>query len=211
MRRALLLLLIAVACFPLAILAGSNPATEPDLVFEPIIRKAQYCGGKPGVITLRMLVELRSDQASQVPLVLPLFSQVSGYNLFRDEAAAKANRPESAASYRLKDVLDASKLTTVKPDPKLFRLVQAGQTASFYGLVEIPVVPMNRKTPPLFGMDRYLRIRIKPWPAARKESGRLRRLWRSQGLLWTREVVSAPIKIHFEQAPKPEACWMQID
>jgi hypothetical protein len=184
-------------------------STVPDLTFEAIITKTKYCQAGAGPIMLDLIFQLRSRTATPIPLVLPLFAQVSGYELFRDEAAARLNSAESKYSFHLQNVLDASKLDPSEPNPKLFRTLVAGQTAVWYGRVSIPI-SRARNTASLLGEDRYLRLHINPWPAKRRTGEKLRDLWQSRGLLWITEVVSLPIQIHIEREPEPSACWMQI-
>ena len=208
-RPAILRRVIGLSTF-LSLGIGFGLAAASDPLLEPIIQKAEYCQGKAGSITLRLQFELRSRSATQTPLILPLFAQVSGYELFRDEAAVRRNRVESS-SFHLEVARDAAKLKSSTPDPKFFRTVPAGETASWDGLVEIPVAPTRRNKPSLLGTDRYLRVHMNPWPAPRQQGKMLSELWRSQGVLWTAEVISLPIRIHIEREPKASACWMQID
>jgi hypothetical protein len=48
-----------------------------DLNFQPIITGTKYCGEPGGPVRLRLQLELRSQAATAVPLVLPLFAKVS--------------------------------------------------------------------------------------------------------------------------------------
>jgi hypothetical protein len=203
-RNALLLFLLA------ALGTAAFPAAE-DLDFQPIITKTTYCSERGGLLTLRLALELRSQTATTVPYIFSQFALASGYELFRDETAVRLNKRELRSKVRLKEVLDAQKLNPVAPDPKLFRIVPAGEIAKWYTQVEIPVLSNNGDARSLLGTDRYLRVRLNPWPAARKPGERLRKAWHSQGELWLTEFVSLPVKIHIEKAPKPIRCWMQID
>jgi hypothetical protein len=182
-----------------------------DLVFEPIIGKTEYCRDSAGSITLRLQLELRSQTVTEVPLLIPLFAQMSGYEIFRDEVAVQLNRVESGSSLHLEKALDATKLSPREPDPRLFRIVRIGETASWHASLMIPVMATRPNGVSLLGTNRYLRVRMNPWPADRKTGESLRRLWQSHGLLWMTEVVSSPVRIHIEQEPKASACWMRVD
>lgn len=203
--------LISILATSLPSEATTGISTTPDLVFEVIIEEARYCQAGAGGITLDLRFELRSQSATPIPLVLPLFAQGSGYELFRNKAAAKLRKAESSRSFKSPSVVNVAKFNSPEPDARLFRIVPVGQTASFYGKVSIPVVPKRHNTASLLGEDRYLRLRVYPWSATRKEGERLQTLWQSSGWLWTTEVVSLPIEIHIERDPKLGLCWMQID
>jgi hypothetical protein len=203
-----------VRCCRLTILVaawGGLALAATDLSFQPIIKEATYCRERKGSLDLRLHLELQSQTPTGVTLLLPLFAEVSGYEIYRDEYAVRLHQIESGSTIHLNDVLGAKKLSPVAPDPRLFRVIPAGERASWYAVVEIPVMTKGRDAHSLLGKDRYLRVRMNPWPAARKPGERLRETWRPHGLLWITEFVSLPLKIHINQEPKAGACRTNVD
>ena len=182
-----------------------------DLRFQPIIKDSTYCQEPKGALKLRLHLELRSQTSTGVPLLLPLFAQVTGYELYRDESAVRLHQVESTCRVHLNEILDATKLSSVAPDPSLFRKIPAGETALWHAFVQLPVMTRSQDVRSLLGKDRYLCIRINPWPAARKRGEQLRKAWMPHGALWTTEFVSLPLKIHIEQQPKVSACQVRVD
>ena len=138
--------------------------------------------------------------------MLPMFSVLSGYELFNGEAGFDLNRKEQSFSLHRDDVLDATKLDPSKPDPKLFWTLRPGETASAYEELWIPAEPAKGVGSSLLGKDHFLRVRMNPWPAERKIGEKLQRPWQSYGLLWLNEVQSLPVKLHVEHGPRTDGC-----
>ena len=174
------------------------------LMLEPVISGAKYCQETGGTIALRLRFILHYQNTTQTAIVLPMFAFLSRYELFSDEAALKLNRSESSMSFHRDNVLDAAKLDFSTPDPKLFRILRPGETASSYGLLSIVVQPVHGDGPSLLGRDHYLRVHMNPWPAERKTGEKLRTLWQRYGVLWMAEVASLPLKLHVEDRPRAD-------
>jgi hypothetical protein len=153
-----------------------------DITLEPVISEAKYCREGQGDVALNMRFILRYRNTSQTTIVLSAFSVLSGYELFSDETALKLNRREFSLSLHRNDVLDARKLDPSTKDPKLFWIIGPGEIASAYQSVSIPVLPAQGDRPSLLGQDRYLRVRMNPWPAERKTGDKLRTLWERNGV-----------------------------
>jgi hypothetical protein len=197
----------------LAAMNQSGAALGPtaDLGLEPVISEAKYCGKAGGEITLYLRFILHFQNNTQTPIILPMFAVLSGYELFSDEAALKLNRSESSVSIRRNLVLDAAKLDSSTPDPKLFRTLQPGDIWSAYESLSIVLQPAHGDGLSLLGKDRYLRLRMNPWPAERKTGEKLRTLWQRYGVLRMTEVPSLPLKLHVEDRPRAGACPVYVD
>ena len=182
-----------------------------DLVLEPVISEAEYCREAGGEIALHLRFILHYQNATQTPIVLPMFDLLTRYELFSDDAALKLNRPNADISFHRDHALDATKLDASTPDPKLFRILRPGEIASSYGSLSIVVQPVHADLPSLLGKDYYLRVHMNPWPAERKTGEKLRTLWQRFGVLRMAEIPSLPLNLHVEHRPRPDVCRLSID
>ena len=184
---------------------GTSGAVD-GLTVERVISGATYCQATDGHVALRLRLILHYQNTSESNIVLPMFSVPSGYEIFKGEGAFDLNRKEQGVSLHEKDVLDATKIDLLKPDPKLFWILRPGEQASTYDQLWIPVEPAQGGGTSLVGKDHYLRVRINPWPAKRKAGEKLRTLWQSYGLLWLNKIQSQPLKLHVEHSPRVDGC-----
>jgi len=190
--------------------SGAAPVAVAGLTVEPVISGATYCQVTDGHVALRLRFILHYQNTSESNIVLPMFSVPSGYDLFKDKSAFEDQKEQSLPIHR-DDVLDAAKLDPSKPDPKLFRILRPGETASAYEVLWIPVEPPKEVGSSLLGKDHYLRVRMNPWPAERTVGEKLRELWQPYGLLWLNEVQSQPLKLHVEHRPRADSCRPYVD
>jgi hypothetical protein len=192
--------------------AGQTIATKsPDLVAEPVVSQAKYCRESSGDISLRLSFIVHFKNTTQSAVVLPLFTRLSRYELFSDEAALIQGRNDADVRYRTEDVLDAQKLDQAGPDPKLFRILNAGETASMYTSLFVAVLPARTAKSPLLGRDFYLKLYMNPWPTKRSAGERLARVWQQYGNLVLTDIPSLPFKFHVEHQPNSEVCPIRVD
>jgi len=191
---------------------GQTIATEsPNVVVEPVVSQDKYCRESNGDISLRLEFILHFKNTTQNAIVLPLFARLSRYELFSDDAALSQGRKVADVSFRNEDVLDAQKLDQVRPDPKLFRILKAGETGSLYTSVSIVVLPARAAESPLLGRDHYLKLHLNPWPAERSAGKTLAQAWQRYGNLFLTDIPSLPFKFHVHRQPISEACTIRVD
>ena len=191
---------------------GQSIATDsPGLVAEPVVTEAKYCREFSGDISLRLQFILHFQNTAQSALVLPLFARLSRYELYSDDAALPRGRAEADVRFSAGNVLDANKLDQARPDPMLFRILNAGETTSLYTSVAMIVLPARTARSPLLGSDRYLKLYLNPWPADPGAGRTLYRAWQPYGNLLLAEIPSLPFKFHIQHQPRAEACPIRVD
>jgi hypothetical protein len=210
--RASLVMLILPICVTIVMSHPAAGSAETDgLTLEPLVSEAKYCREPEGGTTLRLKMVLHYQNNSLGPIVLPMFTVLSGYELFSDEEALKLDRKESSVSLRSKKVLDAMKIDSAGPDQRLFWILRPGESASSYASVSIVVQPAHGSRGQLLGKDRYVRLRMNPWPADQRTGEKLRNIWQREGVLWMREVLSLPLKVHVDYQPRADSCPGKVD
>ena len=129
LRRVFLIFLLAVL-----------PAVGGDgLVVASSIRESRYCLGPDGGISLKLRVDFTYRNVGALPIVLPRFSRLSGYTLFRNTEDLMAHRVTDRLSLRLRDIFHTLKIDPSRPSPMLFEVIPPGGSAGRADEVSIPL------------------------------------------------------------------------
>jgi hypothetical protein len=172
--------------------------------------ESSYClDGKTLNLELRLHFSYTNTLA--VPILLLRITRLGGYSLSQAGNADTENRTVDRVTLNLSPALDTTKLRLDKPNPKLFEVVQPGETIRREQLLTIPVRPPRAKNGPALRGEYLLRVDLDHWPGNRAPINSLTRNWEEVGRLWTAEITSAPIKIKIAENPLTVPCGIRID
>jgi hypothetical protein len=197
-------LLALAACLPLA---GADVLTV-----EPRVADAKYCLESSGAVTIHLTLRLKYRNNGEVPVLLPRFSYCSGYALFHDQDSMARNRPESRLLAERRRMLDTTKLDQSKPESEFFDTIAPGATLDNWPMETIIFLrygPNSGQVVP--DGDHLLRVLIDHWADHRAPGKRLRRRWKTQGLLWIEPIEAPAVKTRIDGGVKPGRCVGRVD
>ncbi len=203
-REATSILMLLCCAWPCGLQAANDLSLEPELI------QTKYCVEGKGVITVRATLRLRYRNTTGVPIILPLFSRLSSWQLFEKRTDIESGRPELIHTSKPDQILDTSRLDRTKPNPRLFRTIEPHATFEIPQEVWIPLRPKGADQRRL-GKDHYLRVEMNTWPDPENSGERLRQVWGAYGRLLAGRFLSEPVKIHIDHAPAAKPCPVQID
>jgi hypothetical protein len=181
-----------------------------DLLLEAELIQTRYCAEANGVISVRPKLQLRYRNTSGVPIILPLFSVLSSWQMFEKLTDTDSDRPELMQASKPDQILDTSRLDRTKPNPLLFRTIEPQATFEIPEEVRIAVRPKGQDQR-LLGKDHYLRVEINTWPDPANSSKGLQQVWKAYGRLLAGRFLSEPVKIHIDHSPAAKHCPDRID
>jgi hypothetical protein len=153
--------------------------------------------------------DVKYENDSAMPIILPMVSRLAGYQLFRDAAPAGTGRPLQEFTSKSAAMFDALKLDPSQPDPLLFEIIQPG--AAVFRIQKIDMVVRGPKVRPLPSGDYNLRARVDLWPADRRAGKALARSWEKRGKLWIDSVTLPSARIRIQELATPEPCRIRVD
>jgi hypothetical protein len=183
---------------------------EDGLVVAPSVTDSRYCLAPAGVISLRLSVDFTYRNAGQTQIVLPRFSRLSGYALFRSEADLRADRPEARSAVPMPDMFGSLKIEPSQPSPVLFEAIPPGGSATRRDEVSIPLRTPGTDGQRLLGKSLLIQFTLDNWPGHRhiQES---RGVWEPLGKLWARQDTTGPVNVTIESNPTPMRCFPRVD
>jgi hypothetical protein len=181
-----------------------------DLGVAATVVNSRYCLGPNGAITLDLTVHFTYRNVGQASVVLPRFSRLSGYTLFRNEGDLRAGRALTRAVFHWGDIFDRLRIEPARPDPMLFEAVQPGGIAGREDEVTIPVSPERAGGLALLGTSVLAQFTIDNWPG-HKHIEKSRQVWAQLGTLWASQDTPPPVPISIESKPNPVRCVPRVD
>jgi hypothetical protein len=95
---------------------GTEAITAVDsLQLTSSIVESQYCLEANGAIGLKLMVQFTYHNVSGTTVVLPRFSRLAGYAIFRSESDLEAGRAVSRVSFDLAEIFHATMMDPAKP------------------------------------------------------------------------------------------------
>ena len=192
-------------------LVTGAPALGADrLVVTSRIIDSRYCLGPNGRISLKLQVAFDYRNVGDAPVVLPGFSRLSGYAIFRDEADFEAQKSVSRLSYGLRDIFRTLGQSASDPYPQLFQSIPPGGAAGRADEVFIPLVIPGRDLPPLLGTSPLIQFTIDNWPG-HKHIAASRHVWQPLGILWASQDTPPPVRLNIDKNPVAAPCYPRVD
>jgi hypothetical protein len=198
------------SCFVPILLITSAAMGKDGLVVAPSVVNSRYCLGSEGAINLKVTVDFTYRNVGTMPVVLPRFSKLSGYTLYRDEADFKAHRVAAQSLFRLADIFDTLKVEPSNPSPLLFEAIPPGGTAGRMDEVVIPLGIPGKDRSKLAGKSLLLQFTLDNWPG-HDHIEESRRVWGPLGTLWARQDTTLPVPVTIESRPTPVRCFPRVD
>jgi len=201
---------IAWFCLLTSTLTALPAVGEDGLVVTPSVTDSRYCLGPAGVIGLRLTVDFTYRNLGRTQIVLPRFSRLSGYALFRSETDLRAGRTEARSAVHLPDIFGTLRIEPSQPSPVLFEAIPPGGTATRRDEVSIPLRTPGNDGRALLGRSLLIQFTLDNWPGHRhiQES---RRVWETLGELWARQDTTPPVPVTIESNPTPVRCFPRVD
>ena len=184
---------------------------EARLATEVQSTEARYCTDARGGVSLQLSITIGYQNESQANLVVPTFTRVASYILFRDIRDYQRGRIEDRVTYPPPPAVEIPKLPAA-PGAPFFDILPPGGKLQRQVEVRIPVGRDKGRHAVLQGTDHYVEVVIDLWPRPRKAGEVLKQAWKDRGvLLMDKLAVGPPIRIHVDEKPRARGCWMQID
>lgn len=187
------------------------PAVGADrLAITSSVVDSRYCLGPNGGINLKLKVDFTYRNVGDAPVVLPRFSRLSGYTLFRDDADLKAHKAAARSSFRLPDIFHSLMVNPSKPSPILFESIPPGGTAGRTDEVSIPLTIPGKDGPALLGTSLLIQFTLDNWPG-HEHIAASRHVWEPMGILWASEDTPPAMRLNIEKNPAAKACFSRVD
>jgi hypothetical protein len=204
-----LTLLRRVSGTPLFLAVALPALAQNTLVVESVATQTTYCASPFGgvVLSTRLTVNYRNNLGQ--PVLLPVFSRVARWALFRDERHLEMGLPLRKDASSLEPMFDGSKRNLLWLDPRWFEVIQPGGVAQ--RVLTIPLVGSGPRDRTLSDGSYYLVVRIEPRLADRKSDEALAEHWKAQGKLWIDPITLPPVRLQIQKPSAPEPCNFRID
>lgn len=194
----------------IALLMAVSAEGADRLVVTSSVVDSRYCLGPSGAISLKLRVGFTYRNVGDAPVVLPRFSTLSGYTLFRDDADLKAQRAMVRISFRLPEIFHTLMVDPSKPSPQLFESIPPGGTAGRIGEVSIPLRIPGKDGSALLGTSPLIQFTLDNWPR-HKHITESRHVWEPLGVLWASRDTPPPVHLNIERSPLATACLPRVD
>jgi hypothetical protein len=194
----------------LSLLTAVSAVGADRLVVTSSVADSRYCLGPGGEISLKLKVAFTYRNVGDSPVVLPRFSTLSGYALFRDDADLKAQRATVRVSFRLRDIFHTLMADPSKPSSRLFESIPPGGTADRTDEVSIPLRSPGKDGPPLLGTSPLVQFTLDNWPG-HQHIAKSRHVWEPMGVLWASQDTPLAVRLDIERNPVAKACFPRVD
>jgi hypothetical protein len=187
------------------------PAVGADgLVVASSVTESHYCAGPNGGISLNLRVHFTYRNVGAAQVVLPRFSRLSGYTLFRGDADLKAHRVTAQVSFRLPEIFHALKVDPSEPSSLLFESIPPGGIAGRIDEVSIPLTIPGKDGSALLGTSLLIQFSLDNWPGSR-HIAESRRVWERLGTLWASKDTAPAVRVDIESNPVAAQCFPRVD
>ena len=190
----------------ISLMLGTSARCEDDVVIRPTSTEAQYCISRGGHLTMHLLVDLEYENRGSEPILIPAYTNVSSYTLFRlGEASTGKVEGRKRLGKRPMDNPESEYLSrfysVLPPAGKLNRR----ESVELVVGERLSAGEVSNET------DHYIQLEIDHWPLDRKLGETLRKSRKDRGVLLISKVKTAPIKLHVGSMPDAVPCWNLID
>jgi hypothetical protein len=196
--------------FLISLLTAAPAVGADGLVVASSVVDSRYCLGPNGGISLKLRVDFTYRNIGDTPVVLPRFSRLSGYTVFRDDADLKAQKATARISFRLPEIFHTLMVDPSKPSPLLFESIPPGGTAGRIDEVSIPLTIPGKDGPTLLGTSPLVQFTLDNWPGD-QHIAEARHVWEPLGILWASQDTPPAVRLKIESNPVPTRCFPRVD
>lgn len=181
------------------------------LEIKPTLIERTYCLDPDGTAMMELRFDVEYDNISRAVVLVPRFSRVSGYRLFRNERALADNRPEYQVTYKAESMLDATKLDPSQPSPGLFDALKPGGVLHRIYTLRMAASTARQKVPSSLNGDLFLQLQINHWVASRSHGRKLAKSWKAHGELLISEMLLPAVRLRIEKVNATAPCPLRVD
>ena len=190
------------------------------MVLTAIVSEAKYCLGNPGpiateyqppdAVTLRLRVRVSYRNAGLVPLIIPIYHELSAVVISRTPASRR-NQPVIRFKRRQEPIDELpEEVSPDNPFNPLFKVIPPGGVLDKYFSESVVLRVHNPSSEDpqseLLGRKIYLRLELAHLGLSQRLRNEVAAKWLRYGYLWTGKIRSRPIEIEIPASPQIADC-----
>lgn len=172
------------------------------------IIKQSYCDGPdPELLSLRLLLRLSFANIGKQTIVLERGSkQVPAVKISKTAEDAVADHFEETFNNNIVTSNDGAFRLLKRPTAGRFVFLKPGEIYKSIADVTVPVPRANLVSATVDPGSHYLQVEVWTWDESQIETKMIRQKWALGGILWSKNILSNPMRFDVTAAPKPEDC-----